>query len=418
MNKKRFLILITLLLLSLTCAFADEENITVKIAVVGPGDELYFWWGHIALIIEDLDTDQSFFFDYGVFDFSQDNFFYNFAFGRLLYSCAVSFTPWNIEIYKHTNRSLVIYTLDLPPNTKKLVRDFAIINVLPENRDYFYHHFNDNCSTRIRDIINLATDGQFEEMARAQKSQFTLREHVSRHSWFSPAADWFLSFLLGKEIDKPITVWEGMFLPSEVGRYIEDFYYTDENNERHKLVSSIDTVLTAKNRPEVLEKPRSQWHIKFIFSLILSMIFILFFFLYKKKDIRAGRVLAGISISLCGLFFGSAGLLLYFMSLFTNHDYTYYNMNMFFITPLLLAAVPLGILYAAAKKPQKAAKYDKIIRIIWLISAVGVIISMILNILPSFYQDNLTSQLLVLPIALVFAFQPVEFKKWGLNGRK
>ena len=24
-------------------------------------------------------------------------------------------------------------------------------NVLPENRDYLYHHYNDNCVTRLRD---------------------------------------------------------------------------------------------------------------------------------------------------------------------------------------------------------------------------------------------------------------------------
>jgi hypothetical protein len=62
MNKKKaFLILLLIFIVS--CAlFAEGENLTLKVAVMGPGDELYFWWGHIALIIEDSKADTSHFF--------------------------------------------------------------------------------------------------------------------------------------------------------------------------------------------------------------------------------------------------------------------------------------------------------------------------------------------------------------------
>jgi hypothetical protein len=65
---------------------------------MGPGDELYFWWGHIALIIEDSVTSRSRFYDYGIFSFQNDNFFSNFAFGRLLYSCGSSSTENSIVV--------------------------------------------------------------------------------------------------------------------------------------------------------------------------------------------------------------------------------------------------------------------------------------------------------------------------------
>jgi drug/metabolite transporter (DMT)-like permease len=116
-------------------------------------------------------------------------------------------------------------------------------------------------------------------------------------------------------------------------------------------------------------------------------------------------------MSLCGLFFGAFGLLLYFMSLFTEHDYTYNNMNMIFCTPVILAAFPLGICYALTKKPEKQLKYDMILRCIWLLSVIGVIVSMLLKLLPWFWQDNLTDQLLMLPIALVFALRPYGLKE-------
>ncbi|MCL2441108.1 MAG: DUF4105 domain-containing protein [Treponema sp.] len=386
------------------------EDLTIKIAVVGPGDQLYFWWGHIALIIEDARTKRNYFFDYGIFDFDADDFFYNFAFGRLLYSCGVSPAELNMEIYEITNRNVVYYTLDIPPEAREKVRDFAEFNIQPENADYFYHHFKDNCSTRIRDIIDLAVNGQLYEQFGNKQSRFTLREHVRRHTWFSPAADWFLNFLMGQVIDTPITVWDDMFLPSEVGKWIEDFYYTDAAGNTVKLVSHIETILTAENRPIVLELPRKQWLYQLIFSLILTSIFFLFFYLQLKNH-KIGRVLAGLNMSFCSLFFGVSGLLLYFMSLFTNHDYTFQNANMIFCTPLLLAGVPFGINYAFTEDNAKFIKYNALLRLLWLITVLGLFISMVIKFLPWFYQDNLADQMLIFPIALLFVFHPVGFKE-------
>jgi len=410
MNKKAVIIITILLVVCAAGVFAQGEDLTVKVAVIGPGSELYFWWGHIALIIEDSRTGRNHFYDYGLFSFENENFFYNFAFGRLLYSCGVSPAEFNLENYKRTNRDIIIYTLDLLPEARIRVRDFADINVLPENKDYFYHHFRDNCSTRIRDIIDLATDGQFYERFGRETSRFTLREHVRRHTWFSPPADWALNFWMGQVIDTSITVWDDMFLPSEVGKHIEDFYYIDSGGERRKLVSSVETVFQSQGRPVVLDTPRVQWPRQLIFSLVLSAIFCFFFYL-QEKNIRAGRILTGFSMSLCGFVFGSASLLLYFMNIFTNHDYTYQNFNMIFGTPFILAAVPFGICYALTKNTKKQIVYGKLLRIIWLLTALGVLVSMVIKILPWFYQDNLTDQMLIFPIALVFTFHPDGLKE-------
>jgi hypothetical protein len=313
-------------------------------------------------------------------------------------------------VYKATNRDIFIYTLDLPPETKLKVRDFAAFNVLPENKYYSYHHFRDNCSTRIRDIIDLATDGQFSELYKQETGRFTLRQQVRRHTWFSPTADWFLNFLMGQVIDTPITVWEDMFLPSEVGKRIEDFWYTDINGVRRKLVSSSETVFKAQGRNAVLDVPRKQWPRELAFSLVLSAIFGLFFFMQAKK-IRAGRILAGLSMSLTGLFFGIAGLLLYFMAIFTNHDYTFQNANMLFCSPFLLAGVPFGIGYAFTKNTGKFFIYGVLSRLLWLLTALGIFLSMAIKLLPAFYQQNLTDQMLMLPISLLFALQPVGLRE-------
>lgn len=396
------------------------DYLTLKIAVMGPGDELYFWWGHIALIVEDAVSGQSRFYDYGLFSFKNDRFFVNFAFGRLLYSCGVSPAGDNINNYIKTNRDVTLYTLDLPAVQKEAVWRYAEQNVLPENRDYYYHHFKDNCATRIRDLIDLATDGQFKERFGAAPGRFTLRQHVRRHTWFSPFFDWFLNFLMGQDIDTPITVWEEMFLPGEIETRIQGFRYIDPYGEERVLASAAEILNRAVNRPAILDKPRRQWIRELFLGLFIAAGLGFLLWLSKVKP-RTGRLLLGLTQAGLGLFFGIAGSILLFMTFFTNHDYTYHNSNFLYVNPLILAAVPLGLIFALGKEHKKRLFAEFLLRGLWTYVFLGGILSMIIKLFPGFYQQNQVTQALVLPFALVLSFIPpggkMLFMGLGKKGR-
>jgi hypothetical protein len=406
-------ILALLLLPALTLAAqnppgGDGDRLTLKIAVMGPGDELYFWWGHIALVIEDRITGRSLFYDYGIFSFDRENFFVNFALGRLLYSCGVSPSERNYQGYIRTNRDILIYTLDLPAEVKEEVRSFAETNVLPENRDYFYHHFKDNCATRIRDILDLATGGQFKERFGQAPGRYTLRQHVRRHTWFSPFFDWLLNFLMGQDIDRPITVWEEMFLPGEIGARIRDFRYIDPSGRERQLVSATEVMNRAVNRPAVLAAPRRQWIRELILGLLIAGISAGLLLPDRGKSGLARRCL-GIIQSCLGLFLGLAGTVLFFMTFFTNHDYTYHNSNILYVNPLLLGAVPLGIIFAFPKTEKKGRSAAWLLRTLWTYVFFGGVLTMVIKLFPGFYQQNQVTQALVLPFALVLSHIP----SWG-----
>jgi len=389
------------------------DFLTLKVAVFGPGDPLYVWWGHIGLIVEDQLSGKARFYDYGLFSFENDHFFRNFALGRLLYSCGVSPAEANISRYIRANRDVIILTLNLPPEKKEEVWRFAEWNVRPENRNYYYHHFRDNCATRIRDILDLATDGQFREYAQAAPGRFTLREHVRRHTWFSPFFDWFLMFLMGGDIDRPITVWDEMFLPGEIDRQIRDFEYTDSRGELRPLVSGREVINQAVNRPAVLEIPRKQWPRELALGAAAALL--LGFFRYlRQKERRIGRISLGISQSLLGLFFGTAGSLLFFMSFFTDHDYTRHNLNLLFVNPLLLAAVPMGILAAAGRGGKKGAIPERLLRGLWTLAVSGAFLSLLLRIFPGIYHQNQVTLSLFIPPALALS----DYPRWLHSGLK
>jgi hypothetical protein len=386
------------------------DDLIIKIAVMGPGDELYFWWGHMGMVIENIRTGQSRFYDYGLFSFDNDDFFVNFAFGRLWYSCGVSLASTNIAGYINTNRDVVLYTLNLPPEKREEVWRQAEWSILSENRDYLYNHFSYNCVTPIINIIDKATDGQFKAVFAAEPGRFTLRQHVRRHTWFSPFVDWILNFWMGQGIDIPITVWDEMFLPSEVGRRINDFQYTDSNGVSRQLVSDTEVIYLSYGRPAVLEVPYKQWPVELAFSLFLSLILVYFYYIQVKSTAR-GQVALGIAHSLLGLLFGVAGLMLFFMSNFTDHDYTWHNTNILFCNPLLLAAVPLGIRYAVSRNYDSRLRAEFLLRILWLLVVLGIFASMLIKLLPQFWQQNLTDQMLMLPIALVLSLEPAGLKR-------
>jgi hypothetical protein len=375
------------------------DYLTLKVAVMGPGDELYLWWGHIGLIIEDALSGESRFYDWGVFSFENKNFFLNFAFGRLLYSCAVSTAEYNINRNIRTNRDITVYTLDLPSEKKLEIFRFAENNVLPENRDYWYHHFKDNCATRIRDIVDMATSGAFKARYGDAPGRLTLRGHVRRHTWFSPFWDWILNFWMGRGIEEPVTVWDEMFLPSEIGKRISDFSYTDSSGTERFLVSSVEALNRSNGRPPVIETPKASWPEGLAVGVALAAVAAILRVLGKKNR-PLGKIF-GIYQAVLGLFFGAAGFILFFMMFFTNHDYTYRNANIIFVNPLLLAAVPLGLILAFTGNEKKRRICGALLTILWAYVFLGGLAAAALNAVPGFYQQNQTTFALVLPLAFV-----------------
>ena len=404
---------------------ARGKYLTVKMAVCGPGDEIYIWWGHIGIVIEDTLSGKNQFFDWGVFSFDAEDFYYDFAFGRMLYCCMAKPAEYTLSRVIAENLDVTLYTLDLSPEAKAELLLFAEHIVLPENRDYLYHMFDDNCATRVRDIIDRATGGAFKARYGEAPGRFTLRQHMRRYTWFSPFWDWFISFLMGQGGDRPVAVWDEMFLPAENARCIQDFTYTDGSGAKRKLVSNVEVINRAIGRPGTLEIPQKHWIKELILGLTIAFVFgvvrlraagilpgtkrsgKLWFF----KTAEGARYVLGSAQAAAGLFFGIMGSLLFFMSFFTTHDYTYHNANLLFINPLLLAAVPLGLTAAFSKKPDKRQKAGVVLQWLWTIIFLGGILSIVIRFFPAFYQQNQPAQALVIPFTFVLSGIPGWVKK-------
>jgi hypothetical protein len=476
---------LALAILAVSAGFAQTpepqgpaDRYTLQMAIFGPGDELYSWWGHIGLIVTDNYSGESLLYDWGRFSFDNEDFVANFAMGRLLFSAGVFWSRDTIRSYIYQDRSVTLYTLDFSQAAMAEIARFAEIAVRPENRNYFYHHFNDNCATRIRDILDTASGGALKDVLPAQASGFTYRQAIRRYTGDTFWPGWFLSFLLGRDQDRPISEWELLFLPGELGR-LEGFAYTDEAGQRHTLVSDPQEWYLAQDRtPLAPPLPNANRHLvggrdtATAAAYGLGMALILG--LLRRGAGRAGQKTAGktgkktggtategsggwgLAVGLIqgvwGLLLGLLGSILFFMSFFTNHDYTYHNNNLLFIHPLLLAALPLGLIVgirgmkkkkpplsivtpdaasppddnstdsplpeatkqAGGNPPQRklpGQKAEWLLGGLWTLVLAGGLLAMGANLFPALRQGNADSLLLVLPSAVVLSFVPNFIKR-------
>ncbi|MBI9107481.1 MAG: DUF4105 domain-containing protein [Spirochaetales bacterium] len=374
---------------------AKESQWDVSIAFIGPADPLYSWWGHVAIIIEDKNTGDARYYDYGNFSFDEDSFINNFTMGRLYFLKKVTRPDPQLRYSAFLNRDVTLYKLNIPEDRKIEMIRFLENDVKPANCIYLYDHFYDNCSTRIRDILNTASGGELAKAA-ASYSGKTLRQQLRRFTRGSRFMDWLLNFSMKGNVDKPATVWESMFLPKELEAGISTLMVKDENGQEIPFVEGKKIYNQAKGRPEIPDMPPARWPLGFIVGAILAALGGLM--LSKAADRTAVRRLFGLFSSLISLPLGLAGSLLLFMACFTDHNFTYWNMNLLFINPVMLVTLVFSLRLLFSRRATL-----KSVNRCWMITAAGAVLAIILKIIPFCRQDNWTSILLVLLPAMVFS---------------
>jgi len=384
------------------------DTLDVRLFIVGPGDPVYSFWGHTGLAIRDRELERDVFFDFGNFYFEDDDFFQNFAVGRLLYMAYVVYTEPYIRSIVRDNRELTEYVLNLSPEKERALYEALIDKSSPANRTFLYHHYYDNCSTRIRDYINDATEGAFKEQSEAMNSS-SYRESFLRFTSRRKLIGSTLSLLQGTPIDREITLWEEMFLPEVMGDFVKDFQYVNDAGETIPLVSEINVLNGAENRRPVPDSYKHPIPQALIIGLILSALILL----VKIKGGKEKRGLYGAIHITAALLIGTLGSLLLFLAAFTDHSYSYNNLNLFMINPLAFFIVPASILYIRKGKP-----WQKRMEILWLIQFVSTLLMIALKILTPLRQDNLVEILVFLPV--LFALSPLAqalFRKLNLLGK-
>ena len=350
-------------------AFAFSGNLEARLVIVGPGKPLYTHWGHIGIAIRDNSIGRDLFYDFGNFSFYAPNFYDDFMQGYMHYRSAVTSTGWFIEKSKEENTEVFFYPLNLSDYALEKLQNKLNWWTKPENSEYLYHYFTNNCSTIIRDILDEVTEGQIRTRSNLIQPQ-NFRYYARAGSRELLMAEILLHFFLGPDTDKPINDWELMFLPYEVARFVSNFEYVDEKGISRSLAGP-KVILKENSSPPKAYRPHVIWPLLLLTGIIAAIAWCFF------DGRRFGKLIQTLVILIPSI----PGLILSYFIVFTNHSVTYGNINIWPALPsVLLALIPVYF----SRMPRR----QEIAAGIWTVNFAGLIIALFLRITGLTVQDS------------------------------
>lgn len=307
---------------------ADAQDYQISVLTCDPGEELYSAFGHNAVRVLDPETGRDLAFNYGTFDFDTPNFYLKFTRGKLDYTLSVSTYEQFILHYQYLERSVSEQVLDLSPEQTLRVVEFLQENYKPENRDYRYDFFFDNCATRIRDLMEAVLGDELKWGETEGAGEKTFRDLIDEYVYPLPWADFGIDLALGSVIDRTATEREQQFLPDYMEKAFSNASIVGDGPTR-PLVKSSSTVVEID--PPVSEL--SLFNPYFLFWIIAIAGIILTYLGVKQK-----RLYLAWDIVMFGIT-GILGCVIVFLWFFTDHSATISNWNILWAFPFHLILV-------------------------------------------------------------------------------
>ncbi|MBN1606207.1 MAG: DUF4105 domain-containing protein [Polyangiaceae bacterium] len=379
MNRLLALVLGLFLLLDPGVASAWPQPPTrVSVLTMGPGDAAFTRFGHNAILLEWPERDVALVYNFGTFAFPGLEGVRAFVAGRLRYWLSVSTLPTTLKNYADQNRSMVVQQLRLTPEQKLSLARALARNARPDRRYYDYDYYYDNCSTRVRDVLDRVTEGALSRQLKGRPGRLTFREHTERST---AAIGWLyfaLDLSLGPFVDRPIRRWEEVFIPSELHDALAGV--TLDDPEKTRLVEREQVLLTAA-RPLVPRDPPSRTLGFTAAGLALGLGLAALGHLAIRRT--AARVAFGVLTSVLGLLLGLAGSVFVYFWLFTKHWAASANENILVCPPWALPLAAFGITTALGRTGS-----SRVVRSLLAACALSAAVAVLLAWIPGFGQDN------------------------------
>lgn len=383
-------------------AGGEGSAIRVFLVTMGPGDAVWEKFGHNALWIVDPATGTDAAYNYGLFDFRQENFVTRFIQGRMRYWMEGFPGELTIQHYLGNNRDVWLQELNLTPAQKVALRGFLAWNAREENKFYRYDYYRDNCSTRVRDALDRVLGGTLRARFDTVATGTTYRSHTARLT--APALTEYSGLMvgLGPAADRPITAWEEMFLPLAVRDRLRGVQTVGEDGRPAPLVLS-ERHFASAGRAAELASPPNRVPGYLLGGALLGAAFALLGRLAPRSGAaRFGfAALSGLWLVLVAL----GGVVLAGLWAFTDHAIAYRNENLFQLDPLAIPLVLLvpALAYGARWAARPAAALT-------LALAAIALLGFVLQALPGLDQANGEVIALALPAHLGLAWAVLRLR--------
>lgn len=331
------------------------DKAEISVLTLGPSDRhLYTAFGHSAFRVFDPGNNINEVYNYGVFNFNRPNFYLNFARGNNVYELGVADYREFEYSYIYFDRYIHEQKLNLTSNQKQRLFDFLQWNALPENKEYLYDYFYDNCATKIPEVM-VKVFGDTVRFDTTAPTNFSIRQLTDLYLNNQPWGDLGIDICLGLPMDKKASAYEHMFLPE----------YVESNFARATIMKSgrpypLTKETIVRYRSQNPPAPASFIKPLLVFSFIFVVIAII-----SYRDIKRKRITKWLDAGMFGIV-GALGLLLLVLWVATDHKAAAKNLNILWALPTHLVAA-----IAFIRDPQWLRPYFLVVAILNLLLLAG-----------------------------------------------
>ena len=390
-----------LLLLVVSAASAEElppacqgppAEKGVYLLTMQPGGAIFNAFGHNGLMVKKQSSEKVY--NYGVYDSSHPNLVTGFVTSTLPYQLGVRSYQSMIDLYTAEDRTVILTRLDVPYSSTLELGNLLEENAKPENRFYAYHWFRDSCSTRVRDLVDLITEGALARQTSGP-SGLTKRMELQRHTG-NQVGLWFLfNYVLSPEAEDAMSRWEAMYSPARLRQELNLLSVKWPDGEVKPLVAWECTVREGSNPPALASPP--DWD-AWLWMIGLGLAVVLALLGWKLQHRVCRFIWVGLvaSFGLLGAALGTASVAVWLMDGLGIFSLTW---NLPFANPASLLWVAVAILVLVAK-PRRVLVAQIIAMSLTTVAFVGAIIALMQQL----SHDNFGVIGLFFPPMCVIAF--------------
>ena len=327
-----------------------SDSLRISLLTVSPGEGAYERFGHTAFRIQDLEDGKDIIFHYGVYNYTEPNFIMHFVQGICNYKLGADYT--SNFIASHIMRELQIteQELWLDAAQKRQLVDALLENYRPENRNYRYNFFFDNCATRPFDMISRYCTSGASDAVRFDTTWIedkTLRDMIQEKTHTGNWLDFGISLAIAGRADQPTTFREQMFLPDYLATAL-----SHASINGHPLVSGTRELTPYGQDVQDAINDDGPWILSpasiCLLALLLSVLVS-----YINRKHRKASVWSQIFDTTWLLVTGLTGIILWFLNFFSEHPAVDNNLN-------CLLFLPTNILFIAFIWLKNAEKVRRI----------------------------------------------------------
>ncbi|MBQ7182126.1 MAG: DUF4105 domain-containing protein [Bacteroidaceae bacterium] len=336
---RRFLAFFIAFVAIFTVCAQQLDSIRISLLTCSPGPKVYSLYGHTAIRCQNLNRGEDIVFNYGVFSFDQPHFVWRFVLGQCDYM--VDAMPWKAFVREYKNRGSSVTGQVLNLTSQEAFALFVLLvgNLQPDQREYRYNFLYNNCTTKVRDVIERVVEGHIEYPHLEPRNTYRqiLHKYTANYPWAQEGND----FLLGENVDTVLSARAEMFAPEYLMNYMAGAVVRVSKTEVRPLVSETEMLVNKSGHPSPSDSYPS--------PLIACGAFLLFCLFVMLMERWLKFMWWGWDVLLMSAH-GIAGMLITFMFFFSEHPAVNSNWLIWIFNPYPLVGLPIVI--KAARKHQ------------------------------------------------------------------